>query len=247
MPKAFFETPQTLNGTNAEQLQTLWAYLYRMSEQLNQAMNSISVDQMSPETQKQVRAGGNSTQENTNTYNTLRSLIVKTANIVHHEMDEISTTLQDNYQAISDQYGEMNRNLESNIRATAEGILQDYQYTERIQGLEDAEGNTEAFIRKSNQYIFSGLVDEVNMKYGIAIGENVTSYDVNGNASLNNANKMATFTMDRLSFFQGGTEVAYFSNSMLYIDKARILNMLQIGAHHAWQVMANNSISMINI
>lgn len=255
MPKPFIESPQTLQGTSMEQLQSLYNYLVRMSEQLNEALNSITIEQMTPEAQKEVKAGAAAKQENTNTYKTLKSLIVKTAEIVQHEMDEISTTLEDNFRAVSEQFGELNRSLEGTIRATAEGILQDYRYSERIEGLEDASGNTQLFVRQTNQYIFSGLVDEVNVKYGIAIGENVTAVDgegnpivdENGNTVLNHANKMATFTMDRMSFFQGGIEVAYFSNHMLYIEQAQILSQLQIGAHHAWQVMANGSISLINI
>lgn len=255
MPKPFFETPQTLTGTSQEQLQTLYSYLFRMSEQLNEALNSITIEQMTPETRKVVTSGSTAKQDNTNTYNTLKSLIVKTATIVRHEMDEISTTLEDNYKAVSEQFGELNRNLEGTIQATAEGILQDYKYSEKIQGLEDASGNALAFIRQTNQYIFSGLIDEDNMKYGIAIGENITAVDddgnpvvdENGNTVMNSANRMATFTMDRLSFYQSGIEVAYFSNNTLFIEKAQILNQLQIGEHHAWMVMANGSISLINI
>jgi len=241
MAEVFFDNPPALNGTEKEQLLQLQRYLYAMSEKLNQSLMEISIEQMAPET-KQAITGAQAQAENT--VNSLKSMIVKTASIIRHEMDVITAQLRDEYQALSDQFGAYERNLTSEITATAEGILQDYQYEERVSGLEDEAGNTDVFIRRINQYIFSGLIDEVNVKYGIAIGENVTSYDAQGNPYLNNAQKMATFTMDRLSFWQGETEVAYFASDTFYIRRGEVLNSLQMG-NHTWNVMPDGSIGLV--
>ena len=241
MAEVFFDNPPALAGTEKEQLLQLQRYLNAMSEKLNQSLMQISLEQMEPET-KQAITGA--TEKAENTVNGLKSMIVKTASIIRHEMDVISATLNDNYQALSDQFGAYERNLQSEITATAEGILKAYQYAERVSGLEDEAGNTDVFIRRINQYIFSGLIDEVNGKYGIAIGENVTSYDAQGNPFLNNAQKMATFTMDRLSFWQGGTEVAYFASDTFYIRRGEVLSSLQMG-NHTWNVMPDGSIGLV--
>lgn len=64
-------------------------------------------------------------------------------------------------------------------------------------------------------YIRRGLLAEDT--YGIEIGRS-------------DSNIKARFTNDRLSFFQGATEVAYISGSNLYITRAEVLDYLKIGS-----------------
>ena len=240
MASEFFDNPPLLTGSEKEQLKTLWRYLSIMSEKLNNAANSISIEQMEPATQQQIISAGKTAI--TEQAQSLKSMIVKTAEIVRHEMQEISAHLEDNYDALSSQFGEYERNLTNNITATAEGILQEYQYSEKITALEDG---TESFQRKLNQYIFTGLVDEINGKYGIAIGENVTAYDEDGNPYLNTNRKTATFTMDRLSFWQGETELAYFSDSVFHIAQGEVSDYMKMG-NHTWKILADGSMGLIS-
>lgn len=240
MASEFFDNPPMLTGSEEEQLKATWRYLSIMSEKLNNAFNSISIEQMEPETRTQIVSAGQTAI--TKQAESLKSMIVKTAEIVRHEMDEISTRLEDNYEALSSQFGEYERNLSNTITATAEGILQEYQYSERIQGLEEG---TESFRRKIDQYIFMGLVDETNLKYGIAIGENVTKYDEHGNPSINNDRKMATFTMDELAFFQGNVKMAWFTNNVLHINQAEVVNTMKMG-NHTWKIFTDGSMGLIS-
>lgn len=243
MAEVFFDNPPNLNGREAEQLRQLQAYLTAMSEKLNVALANISIEQLQEETREQIR-GANAAEKVQQATESLKSLIIKTAEIVRHEMDVISVTLNDEYEALSSQFGAYERDLQSTITATAEGILQEYNYEERVTGLEDEAGNTDVFIRKLNQYIFSGLVDSVNGKYGIAVGENVTAYDANGNPYLNDGAKCATFTMDELAFFQGGDKVAYISNSTLFIQYGEITKSLKIG-NHTWTTFTDGSMALV--
>lgn len=242
MPEVFFDNPPILQGDEKTQLKQLYGYLSIVSGKLNEALTGIGIEQLDESTKEMIRQAeaGNTAQ----TENTLKALIVKTADIVRTEMDEIATSLHMETEALSEQFGEYERNLDSNIRATAEGVLQDYRYEERVQGLETEAGTTEGFIRRTNQYIFSGLIDEVNMKYGIAIGEGVTSYDANGNPYLNSNAKCATFTMDRLSFWQGTVELAYFSSGKFFINNGEILQTLKIG-EFMWKKMAGGSLALV--
>ncbi|MCR5566205.1 MAG: hypothetical protein K6F61_05085 [Clostridiales bacterium] len=238
MADVFFDSPPALAGREAEQLTQLQRYLMAMSDKLNQAMMDISIEQMAPETRQTITR----TQETSaKQYETLKSMIVKTAEIVRHEMTEITARLTDDYTALSEQFGEYERNLDSEIRATADGILQEYSLVERVTGLEDS---TESFTRRINQYIFSGLVDAVNGKYGIAIGENITAYDQDGNPYLNTERKMATFTMDRLSFWQGATELAYFANNIFHIAQGEVTQSMKMG-NHTWKILPDGSIGLI--
>jgi len=238
MADVFFDSPPVLQGDEKAQLYQLQRFLMTMSDKLNTALMDITIDQMAPETKKTITGTQQTTEKQ---YETLKSMIIKTAEIVRNEMDEISTHLEANYDALSSQFGEYERNLDSEIRATAEGILQEYSYEERITGLEE---DTEVFVRHINQYIFSGLVDEVNGRYGIAIGENVTAYDAQGNPYLNTNRKMATFTMDRLSFWQGETELAYFSNSIFHIAQGEVTNSMKMG-NHLWKILTDGSIALM--
>ena len=240
MASEFFDNPPMLTGSEEEQLKATWRYLSIMSEKLNNAFNSISIEQMEPATRTQIVSAGQTAI--TKQAESLKSMIVKTAEVVRHEMQEISAHLEDNYDALSSQFGEYERNLTSNITATAEGILQEYQYTEKITALEEG---TESFQRKLNQYIFTGLVDEINGKYGIAIGENVTAYDADGNPYLNTNRKTATFTMDRLSFWQGETELAYFSDSVFHIAQGEVSDYMKMG-NHTWKILADGSMGLIS-
>ena len=243
MAEVFFENPPVLTGKSEDQLRQLQNYLFTMSGKLNEALMSISIEQMTPETQQSIRKTDTETKDDRKDYVALKSMIIKTAEIVRTEMDVIATELDKKYEAISSQFGTYEQNLTNTITATAEGILQDYRYEERIQGLESDADDTDGFIRKINQFIFSGLIDEEEGKYGIAIGENITAYDENGNPYINSERKMATFTMDRLSFWQGETEVAYFSDNVFYIAHGEITDTLKMG-HHTWQIMPDGSMAL---
>ena len=238
MASEFFDNPPALIGNEEDQLRQMHRYLNAMSDKLNQALMSITIEQMAPEAQETISKAAEGNQQQ---YNSLKSMIVKTAEVVRHEMDEISTRLEDNYSALSEQFGTYERNLTSTITATAEGILQQYGYDERIEGLET---DTENFQRRINQYIFSGLVDEVNGLYGIAIGENVTAYDAQGNPYLNTARKTATFTMQELAFWQGETKLAYFSDNVFHISRGEVTDSMTMG-NHTWKVMSDGSMGLI--
>ena len=241
MAEVFFENPPVLTGKSEDQLRQLQNYLFTMSGKLNEALMSISIEQMTPETQQSIRKTATETKNDRKDYVALKSMIIKTAEIVRTEMDVIATELDKKYEAVSSQFGTYEQNLTNTITATAEGILQDYRYEERIQGLEGKTGNSEGFIKKLNQFIFSGWIDEGHV--GIAIGENVTAYDENNNPYLNDENKMATFTMEKLSFWQGGMELAYFEKNKFYIAHGEIVNTLKMG-HHTWQIMPDGSMAL---
>jgi len=239
MAEVFFDSPPALQGKEEDQLRQLQRYLMAMSDKLNAALMDVSIEQMAPEVKTTITTAQETTAKN---YETLKSMIVKTAEVVRHEMDEITAHLEDNYEALSSQFGTYERNLDSTITATAEGILQEYRFQERITGLEE---DTGSFERRINQYIFSGLVDEVNGKYGIAIGENVTAYDAQGNPYLNTERKTATFTMDELAFWHGETKMAYFSDNVFHIAQGEVTSSMKMG-NHTWRVMTGGALGLIS-
>ena len=237
MAEVFFDNPPILGGSEQDQLLTLQRNLATMSDKLHQALMTITIEQMAPETQQVIRQTANQ-EAAEKQYNGLKSMIVKTAEIVRSEMDVISTTLNQHYQALSEQFGEYEQNLQQTITATAQGVVQEFRYDEMIQGLQES---TETFQRNISAYIFSGLIDPINGKYGIAIGQNVTDED----GEYVEANKMATFTSEKLSFWLNGVEVAYFSNNTMHIASAEVTNSMKMG-NHTWQIMADGAMGLIS-
>ena len=237
MAKTFFDTPPTIGGRTEEQLQALYSYLFAMSNKLNEALMDISIEQMTPETQTVVQKAAGADKAQEAQIKQLKEIIVKNAEIARLAMDEIRTELSSQYTAISEEFGTYQQTLESSISATAAGIMQQYHIEDRIQAVED---DTATFMNNLNAYIFSGLLSDNPATYGIAIGYNVTNED----GTLNNQNKSATFTADKLSFWLNGTEVAYFSNSVFHIASGEITDQLRMGGY-IWKTLANGAMALM--
>lgn len=228
MAEVFFENPPVLTGTAEEQAKQLYNYLFTVSDKLNAAMNSIGTEQMDEQTKMAIVSAAGNAEETQKAKDSLKSLIIKTAEKINVVMDELRSTLQSNIEAVSDEFGVYRQSITEEITETAMGVLREFDITERIEGLET---DTAAFSQRINQYIYTGVVETTGglQKVGIAIGEGVTAYDQDGNPYLNNEQKMATFTMDELAFWQGSTKVAYITNNILHIPKGEITDYMKIG------------------
>ena len=238
MAEQFFDTPPALRGDEKEQLVQLYNHLYRISEQLNVAMRDIDMSQLSEQTRSSIQTTGQAEAQAQKTQDSLKSIIIKTAEIVNVSMDEIRTELNAQYTAISEQFGEYSQTITNQVAATAEGIMQDYHIEERITAVET---DTTEFINNISAYIFSGILDPNDpSKVGIAIGYNVTNED----GTLNQANKMATFTADRLSFWINQTEAAYFSNSVFHIANGEVTDAMRMGSY-IWKVLDGGAMGLM--
>ena len=237
MAKTFFDNPPSQGGKPEEYLRDLYSYLFTMSNKLNEALMDVSIEQMAPETQTAIRAAAGAEKATASQMTQLKELIIKNAEITRLAMDEIRTELQSQYTAISEDFGTYQQTLEAQISATAAGIMQQYHIEDRIQAVED---DTATFMNNLNAYIYSGLLSSSPATYGIAIGYNVTNQD----GTLNNQNKSATFTADKLSFWLNGTEVAYFSNSVFHIANGEITNQMRMGGY-IWKSMTSGAMALM--
>lgn len=248
--------PPALRGSEKEQIEQLRGYLVQMQRSLQIALDGISAKDVTAEAIRAMQGGDELPDGGKPTvheaYRQLKALIIKTAHTVQHEYDELVRTLESNYLALSD-FGSFQEGLQQTITETASGVVQGFQYDSQIQAVQqglnaagqslvDLEGllagiNTnitkiESYNINSEQYIKSGLLyfDDNNVpRYGVAIGEKLTTITVNGEEVIRRTNLVGTFTSDRLSFWQNDVEVAYVSNNQLYIQEARILSNLYLG------------------
>ena len=245
-----FDNPPTLTTDERRNMEMLYQYLTRVSDQLNQSLSAIGTEATLTEEAKRTALTGGGNAESTEAedqkaYNTLRSMIIKSAKIVKTEMDELRTTLQSDYVAQSE-FGTYQETVTNAISASAQGIRQEFQTTTSAiaDDLEDYSGEMNSYIQKNSQYIFIGIVDKVHQTAGIAIGDGVTGYDSQGNPELADNNKSVTLTANKLSFWEEATEVAWISGRKLYITEGEILNRLRIG-RFVWKIMDDYSIALL--
>lgn len=240
MDKVFFDNPPILTGKPEEQLKALYGYLGMVSNKLNEAMMSVSIEETRAEEQRvqAVQTGGEAEQQQSDFIRT-KSLILKTAELVRTEMEEIRTTLNSSIEAVSEQFGTYQQNITQQITATANGLLAQLKIEEKIT---DAETKINNFITSQSSYIFAGIIDQVEKTTGIAIGEGVT--DENGD--LVDENKVVTITPKQITFYQGGAVVAYFGDNNFYISNGVVTNSMTMG-NFMWKVFSNGSVGLMKI
>ena len=66
--------------------------------------------------------------------------------------------------------------------------------------------------------------------YGVAVGQNLTTREVDGETVVEQNNFRAVFTARRLGFWQDDTEIAYLSDNRLYITDITVLSGLNVGS-----------------
>ena len=232
-----FENPPILTGKTEDQLRQMYNHLFKLSNQLNEALMNISVEQMAPDVREVIKTGAKAEVTNRTNTEALKTLIIKTANVVRSEIDEIRTTLESHYEALSEQFGTYQEDIELQISANATGIDQAYTLIETVTAAGEDNAQT---LRKLNANIFSGILDAGTGEVGIAIGYNVTNND----GTMNNANKMATFTADRLTFYVNGVPVAYFGNRVFHITDGEVTSSMRMG-NFIWKILSNGAMGLM--
>ena len=248
------ETPPALRGEPEQQLSLMSSYLFRLSEMLNVALNSLSERSYTSATEVQVSKSDSvnkslATDTTVASYNELRGLINNTSIYVHSEIDKLSTELERQYVAISDDWGTFQENISSSIEATAEGIVQSYGYDAEIQTLQEEAAGFSAYKISTEGYIRQGFIDydENNIPIvGIAIGQGLTSTKVTINGieyqKIDSTASCAFYTATKVSFRINGQEVAYVSNRKLYIGDVEITGSVVLGGK--WMISTASGLSI---
>jgi len=225
-----FSPPPAPEGSVQQQLQRQYAYIFQMHQQLNLALEGLegAAAPTSP-------AARQVTAEERQQYRNLKSLVVRTADQVQREMDSLSLRLEGEYVA-SGSFGSYIEQLSSHIEANPEALSQYYRFAADLKSNVAAVDEAFSTWKTGTQgYIRTGIVhyeDDLPV-YGVAVGQNLTVREVDGEVMVEPNNFRATFTAARLSFWQDETEVAYLSNNRLYITNITVLGDLTLGR---WRV-----------
>jgi len=208
-----------------EQLRKFKSYLFQLGERL-----SVALEQL--ETQKERTEGAiaaiksSALRDPTANFASIKSLIIKSADIVSAYSEEIDKRLSGKYVAESN-FGVYKEQTDLEIKAASDEIKGMFSHLQSVEG-------TIAEIQNSmisvNAHIKTGLLaygENGAPIYGMELGQ---KNEING---VQVFNKYARFTPDRLSFYDSNDiEVAYIGDYRLYITNAEIKGSLQLGSYH---------------
>ena len=219
--------PQIKGATEKEQLSQVKSYLYQLATQLQWALKNVDTSRETviiQQTSKSLSSSSEAVPKDAQaTFNSIKSLIIKSAEIVDAYSEEISNKLSGSYVAQSD-FGTYVEETEQEITQNSTGIEQSFINIQKI--FTDIE-NISFVLAEVNAHIHSGILYYDNdglPVYGLEIGQKnyVDGVEV--------FNKYARFTSDRLSFYDyNGTEVAYISDYKLYITHVEITGSVKGG------------------
>lgn len=250
MAAIFIELPPFVQDEEPQQaIKRLHSYLYQAAERMNEALTLVdqSLQETAQAAQEQLNAVtqqlGASTQRMGRAANdallreaeSLRSLIIDNADEINRVEQTIQNQLQSSYVAKSE-FGEYKEQALAQMTQTADSAITEYNASETITELQAGAEAARQFQRDYKGYIKTGLLfrdGQGNRVYGVAVGENLAKVTeiVDGEEVLimERIGLTAVFTASKLSFYQGGTEVAYLSNQKLSITHAVILQNFQLG------------------
>ena len=254
--------PNITGPTERERLSQMQSYLFQLVEELNWALQNVDTTNaavVTPVAKSLLPSGINTPSDPQATFNAIKSLIIKSADIVTAYYDEISSRLEGLYVAESD-FGtykqetsqdivETSTNLNrvfNNVQEIKSGVDSSLEtLSEEISKVDAKAGEVEKNLGEDIKTIKDGLTAlsyslvevTANINSGLlytdANGVPVYGFEVGQRTTVDGVevfNKFARFTANRLSFYDNnGTEVAYISDRRLYIYNVEITGIFKIG------------------
>lgn len=212
-----------INEADAESaLREIRSYVIRLDRQLSLLLDNVGEDNLAPTLKRRIYT------EADESISGIKNEIIETASYIKEIGDRINLKLANEYVARSE-IGEYTEGALHQITLDGKGIVQYFEEISTLsERLERAEGEIDENIEASgvnateisriNAYIRTGkLADGV---YGIEIG-NFTGGE--------SAPYKVRLSENRLSFFVGNEEAAYFSDNSMYISRANVPNTLKVG------------------
>ena len=223
--------PNINSATEQGQLSQMRSYLYQLVEQLNWALNTVQDGAVQTVVQPMTAPTASGTaaaeQEAQDTFNSIKSLIIKSADIVNAYYETMRLRMDGEYVAESD-FGVYRRTTAAEISATIDSVNQ--LYTD-LQSVEETADGAYDSVRAVTANIKTGLLytNESGVPvYGLEVGQR------NVENGVESFRKYARFTANRLSFYdQNDMEVAYISDYKLFITQAQITGSITLGRYVA--------------
>ena len=214
--------PNITASTDAGKLQQIQSYMYQLVGQLNWALNNMGGIGGTPTANPGTAATAASKDDPIRSFNSIKGLIIKSADIVKAYYEQINDLLKlsGEYVAESD-FGTFAEQTTAQVTANSQSIRQVFTDIQKLSSAMDQMNIGVA------AHIHSGLLyyDDLGAPvFGLEIGQRT---EVDG---VETFHKYAQFTADRLAFFdRNGYEVAYISDRKLFITEVEITGSQVIG------------------
>ena len=242
-----FELPPLLQGDEQNQLYDLRNYLVRLALSLEPAIQQATelTAAASPTASVQAAAQKQEAQE-------LKSLIVKTANVIEHEMDVLSQSFSETYLAISD-FGTYRENIAATFTQTARGVVESYDFQGQLNALDAAGQATRGAVDTLQGEIRRGLIVDPSTGdtvLGIAIAEKLSftgstvTRDGQTYYELAPGQTFGLYTATGWQFWIGGSKRGWFNavDGMLHVLSLAVENTLLLGG--GWVVTMTDGLGI---
>ena len=231
-----------------EQLGQMRSYLYQLVQDLNLSLKQLeSKDESETTAQEAAKAAREREERNQQAAVGLKSLIVKTAEIVSRQVEQMKSELRGEYVAVSD-FGTYLEKTSQEIEEDPTKITRYFKFAADIQAdVDKVDADFSAYKTDVEGYIRQGIVgyDGTVPILGIAIGQNLQTARTGVETEqgvfdeIDKRSNMSVWTTEKLSFYIGGQEAAYFSNGKLTV--AQIATDRIAGAGK-WDVSFTNGV-----
>ena len=228
--------PNITAPTTEGQMSQIKGYLYQLTNQLNFALKATDeeIKKLTVATESGATSKSES-EEALDNFNSVKNLIIKSADIVSAYYETIEQRLVGEYTALSD-YGRFKETTEAFISQTSTDLTQHYTSIQEISGgisgiNDDIKDVNESIknineLRKDSCYIKTGWLDDGKTIAGVEIGK--ISIKETGEEDT----AFARFTTEELAFFNdSGVKLAWFAKNELNITNAVIRNNLYVGGY----------------
>lgn len=207
--------PPMTGGDAAQQLDGLRRYLVQLTDELNGA--DWSAGAVLTQISQAIDASALSKEERLTElsgFAALKTLIIKTADFAAENSEAFKLKLSENYVAVSD-FGKYWQEASMTIDGNEFGIRQLYEFSA---------GVNNAFTVNSKQYVKTGLLyyNGVTPVYGVGVGNIETTVSNDKEVIDKTQNELLTVTSGRVSFWQGGSEVAYLAQKKLHFPSGTL-------------------------
>ncbi len=184
----------------------LRSYVYRLTERLGVVLSCLDEGNFSTSPTGVVPT----LKKNSVSLSELKESIIRTAAVVEKVEEKLVSTMKESYVAKSE-IGEYTSEAFADYVVGGKGIEQYFTLVETVAGQ----------LSEISGFVKSGLIDSdtVGIEIGSFGGDDTCPFKVR-------------LSENRLSFWEGQTEVAYLSDSTLYVTKAQIGNSLILGNYH---------------
>ena len=228
-----YELPPILQGSEREQLVAIRDYLVRMANNLGTQVEHV-VETTAEKTGSIKQTAAEAAQDQATR---LKSLIIKTANTIQHNIDIITTELHEDYLALSD-FGAYQEEVNTTIEETARGITESFNAQSLL--LSGRLDDQEAAMTSIRGEIRRGLITDPETgetAIGIAIAENLqftgTEHTEGGLVyyELSPGQTIGLYTSTGWQFWINGSKRGWYDSrdGMLHIAKLAVESEMRVG------------------